>query len=73
MGVYQNISKHIMVEQNKPLIVDNIKIPNELNAGQVFVQIEVSGICGSQLGEISGVKGPTFCLTSWAMRDVEEF
>lgn len=59
MGVLPKyIKAAIMVEQNKPLIVDNIKMPDELNAGQVFVQLEVSGICGSQLGELSGVKGP---------------
>lgn len=48
----------ILVEQNRPLIIDNIKMPNELLVGQVLVKIEVSGICGSQIGEISGAKGP---------------
>ena len=29
----------------------------ELLYGQVLVKIDISGICGSQLGEISGAKG----------------
>ena len=47
----------ILVEQNHPLIVDEIKLPNELKAGQVLVKVHTSGICGSQIGEITGVKG----------------
>tara|TARA_S200000501_G_C20866012_1_gene761967 strand:- start:3978 stop:5018 length:1041 start_codon:yes stop_codon:yes gene_type:complete len=48
----------ILTEQNKPLIVDYIKCLNdELGIGQVLVELYVSGICGSQLGEIDGVKG----------------
>ncbi|WP_254934402.1 zinc-binding dehydrogenase [Cyanobium sp. WAJ14-Wanaka] len=46
-----------MVAQRQPLVVDTIELPAELDVGQVFVQIQVSGICGSQLGEIDGVKG----------------
>ena len=48
----------ILVEQNQPLVVDSIGLPDFLDVGQVLVQLQVSGICGSQLGEISGVKGP---------------
>lgn len=47
----------ILVEQNKPLIIDRIELPERLSPGQVLVEVECSGICGSQLGEISGVKG----------------
>ncbi len=47
----------ILVEQNKPLVIDQIKIPDQLKAGQVLVEVYVSGICGSQIGEINGVKG----------------
>lgn len=47
----------ILVEQRKPLVLDEVSIP-PLNYGQVLVQIHVSRICGSQLGEIDGVKGP---------------
>ena len=48
----------ILVEQKKPLVVDTIELPPELSYGQVLVEIIVSGICGSQIGEIRGVKGP---------------
>ena len=48
----------ILVEQNKPLIIDNIELPKDLLPGQVLVKVLVSGICGSQIGEICGAKGP---------------
>jgi len=48
----------IIVEQGKPLVVDEIELPKFLDAGQVLVELAFSGICGSQLGEIDGVKGP---------------
>ena len=32
--------------------------PRNLDVGQVLVELQCSGICGSQLGEIDGVKGP---------------
>src|SRR2546426_4088147 len=47
----------ILVENNKPLVVDEIELP-VLGVGQVLVKIGVSGICGAQLGEIAAVKGP---------------
>ena len=48
----------ILVEQRKPLVVAEIELPVALDVGQVLVAIEFSGICGSQLGEIDGAKGP---------------
>ncbi|MFT5130611.1 MAG: S-(hydroxymethyl)glutathione dehydrogenase/alcohol dehydrogenase [Rhodothermales bacterium] len=48
----------ILVEQGRPLEIDVIELPTELAVGQVFVQVDYSGICGSQIGEIYGVKGP---------------
>ena len=47
----------ILVEQKKSLIIDEIEVP-PLSIGQVLVEIKMSRICGSQLGEIDGVKGP---------------
>jgi S-(hydroxymethyl)glutathione dehydrogenase/alcohol dehydrogenase len=47
----------ILVEQKKPLIVDEIQLPDALEIGQVLVKVHFSGICGSQLGEIDGAKG----------------
>ena len=48
----------ILVEQRQPLVVAEIDLPSALDIGQVLVQIHSSGICGSQLGEIDGAKGP---------------
>jgi len=48
----------ILVAQQQPLVVDTIELPSVLEVGQVLVRVQVSGICGSQLGEIDGVKGP---------------
>jgi len=47
----------VLVELRKPLVVAEVELPQVLEAGQVFVKIHYSGICGSQLGEIDGVKG----------------
>jgi len=47
----------ILTELNTPLVVDEIEVP-KLECGQVLVQVHCSGICGAQLGEIAGVKGP---------------
>ena len=48
----------ILVEQKQPLVIADIERPSELQYGQVLVKIHFSGICGSQIGEIDGVKGP---------------
>ncbi len=47
----------VLVEQKKPLVVEEIEIP-PVKYGQVLVRVVCSGICGSQIGEIEGVKGP---------------
>jgi len=48
----------ILVAQRQPLVVDEVGLPPVLDVGQVLVEYRWSGICGSQLGEIDGVKGP---------------
>ena len=48
----------ILVAQHEPLVIDVIELPRQLEIGQVLVELHNSGICGSQLGEIDGVKGP---------------
>ena len=59
----------ILVAQKKPLVVDTIELPPSLEAGQVLVKVERSGICGSQLGEIDGVKGEDHIYhIYWVMR-----
>lgn len=47
----------ILVEQKKDLIVDEIDIP-KIDPGKVLVEIKATRICGSQIGEIDGTKGP---------------
>ena len=47
----------ILFEQNKPLILEELKLPDNLRTGQVLIKVHLSGICGSQIGEIMGVKG----------------
>lgn len=48
----------ILVEQRQPLVIAEIELPKTLEVGQVLVRVRYSGICGSQIGEIDGVKGP---------------
>lgn len=57
MSIPKAMKAAILVEQRKPLVVDEIELPQTLEVGQVLVKIHYSGICGSQLGEIDGVKG----------------
>jgi S-(hydroxymethyl)glutathione dehydrogenase/alcohol dehydrogenase len=47
----------VLVELNAPLVLADLEMP-ALDVGQVLVKIQCSGICGAQLGEIAGVKGP---------------
>jgi S-(hydroxymethyl)glutathione dehydrogenase/alcohol dehydrogenase len=47
----------ILVAQHQPLVVEEVELPGQLSYGQVRVRVCYSGICGSQLGEIDGVKG----------------
>lgn len=46
----------VLVKQRHPLELHEVEVPR-LEAGQVLVRVLCSGICGSQLGEIAGVKG----------------
>lgn len=48
----------ILVELNAPLEVADIELPDRLQFGQVLVKVLYSGICGSQINEIEGAKGP---------------
>ena len=48
----------ILVDSRNPLIIDEIVLPSELDAGQVLVEVITSGICGAQINEIDAVKGP---------------
>mgnify|MGYP001276136045 CR=1 FL=1 len=48
----------ILKESKKALIVDEITLPDNLEYGQVLVEIHYSGICGAQINEIDAAKGP---------------
>ena len=47
----------ILVQSRSALVLDTISLPQQLDYGQVLVQVLYSGICGSQLGEIDARKG----------------
>jgi S-(hydroxymethyl)glutathione dehydrogenase/alcohol dehydrogenase len=47
----------ILVELNHPLEVADIEVPAP-GFGQVLVEVHYSGICGAQINEIEGAKGP---------------
>lgn len=52
------ISKSAILRKiKKPLEISNVIMPTKLSRGQILVKMIYSGICGSQLGEINGVKG----------------
>jgi S-(hydroxymethyl)glutathione dehydrogenase/alcohol dehydrogenase len=57
MAIPKTMKAAILVEQRKPLVIDEVELPQTLEVGQVLVKIHYSGICGSQLGEIDGAKG----------------
>jgi len=52
------IKAAILVRQHAPLEVAEIESPVELRFGQVLVKVRYSGICGAQINEIEGAKGP---------------
>jgi len=58
MAIPKTMKAAILVEQRKPLVIDEVELPQSLEVGQVLVKVHYSGICGSQIGEIDGAKGP---------------
>lgn len=48
----------ILAESRAPLEVDEIEWTQGLQAGQVLVEMELSGVCGAQINEIEAAKGP---------------
>ena len=47
----------ILVESRKPLVVDEVRLPDVLDVGQVLVKVLYTSICGAQINEIEAVKG----------------
>lgn len=58
MSMPRTMKAAILTEQRAPLTVAEVALPEALRFGQALVRLDYSGICGSQLGEIAGVKGP---------------
>jgi S-(hydroxymethyl)glutathione dehydrogenase / alcohol dehydrogenase len=48
----------ILTGLNAPLVVADVEPPGALSFGQVLVKVHYSGICGAQINEIEGAKGP---------------
>jgi S-(hydroxymethyl)glutathione dehydrogenase / alcohol dehydrogenase len=48
----------ILTQTGQPLELAELRMPERLAFGQVHVRIHYSGICGAQLNEIEGAKGP---------------
>jgi S-(hydroxymethyl)glutathione dehydrogenase/alcohol dehydrogenase len=48
----------ILVQTGSQLELDVVQLPDELQFGQILVAMITSGICGAQLNEIDGTKGP---------------
>jgi S-(hydroxymethyl)glutathione dehydrogenase / alcohol dehydrogenase len=48
----------VLAESRRPLIVEEIIFPDELDVGQVLVKILYTSICGAQINEIAAIKGP---------------
>jgi threonine dehydrogenase-like Zn-dependent dehydrogenase len=47
-----------LAESRRPLVVDEIALPDALDAGQVLVKVLHTSICGAQINEIEAAKGP---------------
>ena len=52
----KTIKAAVLVEIDNPLVVKNIEL-TPLMFGQVKIKVLISGLCGAQLQEISGLKG----------------
>jgi S-(hydroxymethyl)glutathione dehydrogenase / alcohol dehydrogenase len=48
----------VLTELNAPLEIADLELPETLSFGQVLVKVHYSGICGAQINEIEGAKGP---------------
>jgi S-(hydroxymethyl)glutathione dehydrogenase / alcohol dehydrogenase len=48
----------VLAESRRPLVVDEISMPEALDVGQVLVKVLFTTICGAQINEIDALKGP---------------
>jgi len=51
------IKAAILEKTNRELVLKNIYHDSILSKNQILIKIQYTGICGSQLGEINGIKG----------------
>ena len=54
----KNFKAAVLVDLNEELKILDLNYINEIKEGQVLVKLITSGICGAQLNEIKGIKGP---------------
>jgi S-(hydroxymethyl)glutathione dehydrogenase/alcohol dehydrogenase len=47
----------ILAQSRQPLVVDEIALPEQLDAGQALVKVLYTTICGAQINEIDALKG----------------
>ena len=58
MNKNKTFNAAILTNLNKPLKIIKVSIPEKLKKGQILVKLISSSICGAQVNEIQGVKGP---------------
>lgn len=54
---YKSFKAAVLFNSHQDLKICSIKLPNNLEFGQVLVKLKYSGICGAQINEIDAVKG----------------
>jgi S-(hydroxymethyl)glutathione dehydrogenase/alcohol dehydrogenase len=52
------IKAAVLVRQHEPLELAELETAERLRFGQVLVKLRYSGVCGAQINEIDGAKGP---------------
>lgn len=55
---YRLFKAAVLVEVGKPLEIMELVVPDSLGPGQVLVRFCASALCGAQLNEAGGLKGP---------------
>ena len=47
----------VLHQLNTPLKIHSVSPPDNINLGQILVRVIATAICGSQVGEVAGIKG----------------
>jgi Zn-dependent alcohol dehydrogenase len=53
-----NLRAAVLYKIGSPLLVQDLEFRGSLSNGQILVQMISTAVCGSQIGEIDGIKGP---------------